>query len=1103
MDPCPTSDLLCDLLAGALRENDREAVRAHVENCRSCQESLEAMVAAEENDLAQRDRTEQATLSEESFLRELSESAPPADWSNDARVTKLIRSKPLSRPLASLDVAPGYEILGELGRGGMGIVYKARQIRANRLVALKMILGGDHARPEDLLRFRKEAEAPARLRHPNIVQIYEVGEHAGLPFFSMEFADSGSLAQHLKREPQPPRDAAALLAKLADAVHYAHVQGVIHRDLKPANVLLQTAHASSGKDTVPKIADFGLAQLLNDSGQTRTGTVLGTPSYMAPEQARSARVGPGADIYALGAILFETLTGRPPFLGETGSDTVRQLQEEDPVAPRRLQPGIPRDLETICLKCLEKEPGRRYRTADALALDLRRYLEDRPVLARAPSLSYRWIKFAWRNKALVAGVLGIVAALFLGAIVSLLFALGEAHQRTLADANAQQREDARRLALSEAYQARVLAAQAALNEHDPVQAERHLDAAPEEFRCWEWYHFKSRLDESSQRIGGMPELTWTGAAYDPDGWRAFAVGPIGLSSWDLRTGRRLTIILEGSDSSAIAASTTKGIRCLVTSSTGPPRIVDSSGRTLQTLQGTGRARFASFDADGGLVAIIYEGSTAICIYETTTGKSMRVWKGNALARTCMSFSPDGRAIASGDMGGIVVILDPRTGAKVGGFETHPGAMRSLNFRKDGKRLITAGDDQTVRQWELPSGRPLDVRYLATLANAVVFSPDGKWIAAAGVDRSVRIWPAEGGEVVGAWHGHTQVVTELMYSPDGTELASVGRDGVRLWPVKSGTGPGVLRGHGSFVYPVACSHDGRLIASGGWDSAIRLWDAAGGEPVGTLTGHGAWIADVAFSPNSRRLYSLSNDSSLRVWDVDARRVMTTLGQVSVVSPAQVQKIAIHPSGELLATGSMGEVRFWDLVTGRELEKLNLGERTIRIVAYSPDARWLAAVRDNVDGKGDGVVVLVDQEARRSHVELRGHQGLIHAVSFSPDSNSIVTAGQDRIVRLWNVKTGELIRQMEGHFHEVFAAAFAPDGTRIATGGRDRIIRLWDPKTGEQMAQLRGHTDYVFSLAFTPDGSTLVSGSGDTTVRLWRTVPRNEERRDTINVGGRQK
>jgi tetratricopeptide (TPR) repeat protein len=353
---------------------------------------------------------------------------------------------------ASVSV-PGYEILGELGRGGMGVVYKARQVSLDRLVALKMVLAGAHAGPDALARFRAEAEAVARLQHPNIVQVYEIGASAGVPYFSLEFVEGGALDRRLDGTPRPPADAARLVETLARAVQEAHARGIVHRDLKPANVLVSA-------DGTPKIADFGLAKRLDAEGnQTRSGAVLGTPSYMAPEQAGGKSiVGPAADIYSLGAVLYELLTGRPPFKAASALDTVLLVVSEEPVAPSRVVPRLPRDLETVCLKCLEKDPARRYASAAALAEDLHRFLAGEPILCRPTPWWERVLKWARRRPA-AAALLG-VSAVALG----VLLAVGLVYQAKLRQTN----EDLAK-ALFEAKQER----DKANREHQRAQGHLH------------------------------------------------------------------------------------------------------------------------------------------------------------------------------------------------------------------------------------------------------------------------------------------------------------------------------------------------------------------------------------------------------------------------------------------------------------------------------------------------------------------------------------------------------------------------------------------------------------------------------------------------------
>jgi serine/threonine protein kinase len=423
--PCPTVEYLKRLLAEQLSDAECEAVAQHVEGCAACREALAQMTADAGQDTCLKQTSEVLETSEVSpaFLAELALRPPPElSTPRSATDTPTVDADVKSAATAIRPRVPNYEILEELGRGGMGVVYKARHLALQRLVALKVLLAGEHAPPGQLARFRGEAEALARLRHPHIVQIYEVGEHGGLPYFAFELVDGASLAGRLGGAPQPAREAAQLIETLGRAVHAAHQQGVIHRDLKPANILLTA-------DGTAKITDFGLAKRLDLVGvPTQSGEIVGTPSYMAPEQARGDRqsVGPASDVYALGAILYELLTGRPPFRAVTPLDTLLQVLYEEPVPPSRLQPKVPRDVETICLKCLQKEAGKRYTKAGELADDLRRFHEGRPVRARPIGRAEKTIRWARRNPVVASSLAALVLVLIAGSTNSTYFAFDAA-----------------------------------------------------------------------------------------------------------------------------------------------------------------------------------------------------------------------------------------------------------------------------------------------------------------------------------------------------------------------------------------------------------------------------------------------------------------------------------------------------------------------------------------------------------------------------------------------------------------------------------------------------------------------------------------------------
>jgi eukaryotic-like serine/threonine-protein kinase len=440
---CPSDEKLAALLADALSTAEMDAVARHVEGCGFCQENLARLIGSPNIEtLRGAEHAIQGTEAEEVIMGRLKRMPPwlaPTLQAREAELTGDLPHVVLPAPLAvesAPPVVPGYEILGELGRGGMGVVYQARQLGLQRTVALKMLLTGTLAGPEALARFRAEAEAIARLHHSNIVQIYDVGEAAGRPYFVLEFVPGGSLAQHLQGIPQPVRPAAHMIEILARAVHAAHTNGVIHRDLKPANVLLQTEKTDKSavsilQSAIPKIADFGVAKFVGGEGQapdlrgpTVTGELLGTPNYMAPEQAMVSRqpVGPTADVYALGAILYELLTGRPPFTGETPLATVMQVLHCEPVSVTSLQPNVPRDLETICLKCLQKDPRRRYGSALELAEDVRRFLHNEPIQARPATpveKLWRWVRrHPLPTGLLAAGLLAPLVALITLSLLS-------------------------------------------------------------------------------------------------------------------------------------------------------------------------------------------------------------------------------------------------------------------------------------------------------------------------------------------------------------------------------------------------------------------------------------------------------------------------------------------------------------------------------------------------------------------------------------------------------------------------------------------------------------------------------------------------------------
>jgi WD40 repeat protein len=643
----------------------------------------------------------------------------------------------------------GYEILGELGRGGMGVVYKARHLQLDRVVALKRILAGGYASAAELDRFKDEARAIARLQHPNIVQIHDVGEQGGLPYFSLEYCPGGSLDKRLAGTPLPPHEAAALLETLARAMHAAHQMGVVHRDLKPANVLIAA-------DGTAKVTDFGLAKRLDAACRTATGAVMGTPSYMAPEQAvgQKGQVGPATDVYALGAILYECLTGRPPFKAATTLETLRQVVHDEPVPPRQLQSRTPRDLETITLKCLQKEAGKRYASAAELAEDLRRFQAGEPIAARPVGRAERLWRWCRRNPGvatLTAMVALLVLAALLGTTVGLVIVSG-AEQKEAA---------ARKAAENEKEEARKQKEEARFDQY--VVA---MNLVQREYEANNIAHVRELL------AAQVPKEE------DEKDWRNFE-----WFYWQRMASRELLTL-----------------------------------------------------------------------------------KGHTAAVRSVSFSPDGRRLASA--GEVVRVWDAASGKELLTLKGHNGRVSGVSFSPDGRRLASAGgNDGTVRVWDAATGKELlTLKGHMHVVFGVSFSPDGRRLASASLDQTVRVWDAATGKELLTLKGHTHWVTGVSFSPDSRRLASAGADQtVRVWDAATGKELLTLKGHTDGVRGVTFSPDGRRLASAGYDQPVRVWDAATGKELLTLKGHTRGVTGVSFSPDGLRLASSDEYQPVRVWE----------------------------------------------------------------------------------------------------------------------------------------------------------------------------------------------------------------------------------------------
>ncbi len=991
--------------------------------------------------------------------------------------------------LAPLSRVGDHELLREVGRGGMGVVFKARHIRLNRVVALKMIRGGALADSEDLQRFAKEAEAAGQLQHPNIVALYEFGSLEQEPFFSMEYISGSSLAERVATGPVPGRRAAGYLEATARAVHFAHTRGILHRDLKPANVLLD-------ENDQPKVTDFGLAKLMaTDAGQTRTGAVLGTPSYMSPEQAAGRKdLGPASDVYSLGAILYELLTGTPPFQGESALATLNQVADQEPIAPRLLNPSVERDLETICLKCLEKDPARRYRRAEDLADDLHHYLQHEPISARrlsAPGRAARWCR---RNPAwALMGCLS-AAALLVFVLIEWQTAREEKELREEAQKAtrlAQVRLDTMRHLL---YLAEMRQAQHALEHADFGQAEKLLERwQPREgsadLRGWEW-HFLHEQCRGRFALGQHQGHAWA-VAYRPDGRQLASAGgeykrPGEIKVWDPRTGRVLHTLTGHADRlTALAYHPTKNLLASA-SYDQTVRLWDlDQGREIQVLRGhTDHVNGVAFSPSGELLASAGgDGTVRVWDYQAHAADPTRgvlVICAHDGETGAVAFSPDGGLLASAGHDRLLKLWDPATGRLDRTFTGHEGRLECLAFDATGKLLAAGGGSGSrhgeVKVWDLTTGTVAATRYgLSDRVLSVAFSRAGK-LAAAGGDGVIRVWDASATSEPLILRGDTQWVHGLAFSPDGHSLASAGRSGrISVWNSSGGLESLTLSAPGA-LETVAFNPVGRFVAAAGRGArgTARVWNLDYPERPFVVGGHSGDVLCLSFSPDGARLATGGADGTIRIHDFrdPDRKPLVLPAQGS-----QVLSLAYAADGRLLAVaGDDSPIRLYDATTGALVKVLDGHNHSVLSLAFSPDSRWLASAGH------DKRVRLWDLQAGRDHYVLDGHTLAVHALTFSPDGRQLASAGGDRTIRVWDLARRQEAYRLDGSPATVTALAYHPQGRRLVSAGQDRALRVWDVVTRQELLELEENLGPIRGVAFSADGRYL-AGAGNGVVRVW--------------------
>jgi eukaryotic-like serine/threonine-protein kinase len=1024
---------------------------------------------------------------------------------------------------------PGYHLEGELGRGGMSVVYLARQVALNRLVALKVIRARIYADAAIAARFRDEAEAAARFQHPNIVQVYEVGEFEGLGYLVLEYVAGGSLEQKLAGTPQPPRESAHTIEDLARALHYAHQRGIIHRDLKPANVVLTA-------DGLPKVTDFGLAKLLErDGGLTQTGDIIGTPSYMAPEQAQGtpSDATPATDVYALGAILYEMLTGRPPFKGATPLSTLSQVAGHEPVAPGKLQRHTPRVLETICLKCLEKEPRKRYVSALDLADDLRRFLENRPIQARRisiPELCWRWCRREPVKAGLVAALVCAFCAGVAGVAIQWRRAEDKARAESLARARAEQEQ---RRALDNLYFSRIAQARLEWRLNNVGRMKQLLDNCDPARRGWEW-HYLRNISQSELLTVSVPDCTYIASVvFSPDGERfAFAAyNPYNndhesrlsrVEVWDTTSQQRLHAFV------------------------GP----------LDTMR-------LSFRPDGRLLAAT--GIREAKIWDTTTGQLVRTWPPGGT----VTYSPDGRFLAAGNSKE-AAFWDAATGKEVRRLAT---GMGRVTFSPDSQVLAVSGRD-AVNLHDMKTGRQIralphgvgepearSARFYPEEGPDLAFSRDGRLLVVA--TRTPRVWDTTTGQLLHQLSGHTGAVSGVAFSPDGRRVATAGVDStIRLWDVASGAERALLRGHTAWIGDVAFHPEGWSLLSGGRHYAeVKLWDLTrpqefislphastpsfvfddggrrlkmvtdlgrlktreietGSTTVGSLVDlYRQWVTPAAiaeFSGDGLRLATVAaNRLLVKVWDPNSGNQITTLTGLS--APATYLAVA-RDGGRVAAAGLYAknlvrtrEVKVWSTAAAQLLASFTPSRAaspyTHGRVALSPDGQWVAfddydpspaEPSDSSTALPPAWIKVCEVASGRELLSLPVGNSIVFCLTFSPDGKVLAVGNQDAELFVWDIPTGELRRkQKQSEFY--FRLAFSPDGQRLAGVDREKV-QMWNASDGQEILLLQATEPRAGDGGFNPwlvwsqDGRQLASFNWNGSVSVWSSAAESRSSAD---------
>jgi WD40 repeat protein/predicted Ser/Thr protein kinase len=978
-----------------------------------------------------------------------------------------------------------YELAQEIGRGGMGVVYRARQTTLDRLVAVKLLPGAVFADPQSRQRFRDEARAAAQLQHPNIVAIHEVGEHGGQPYFSMDFVEGRTLAALIRDQPPTARESARLLLKVAQAIHYAHQRGILHRDLKPSNILIDALGQ-------PRVTDFGLAKRLDsDEHLTQSGQTLGSPNYIPPEQisAKRGALSPRSDLYSLGAVFYHLLAGRPPFVADSVHDTLQEVLQSEPVAPRLLNASVPRDLETICLKCLAKEPARRYGSAQELAEEVERFLRGEPIQARPTGPAERSWRWCRRHPA-VAALLGVVALALMTAIIG-----GVWHVRQIEAAN---REIG--LGYNRLVQLRLDRVDRLLAAGQNPEAFATLALAVREVPTNEILvtRLHQTLTQNGFALPFRPSLIVTSGVEDLaiglEGRRIAARSLDGfVRIWDAETGALLGAPEKFQDQIGPLVMSTDGRRLAAGGRTaqgvalaGQAGVWDlETGRLLHRLPHLGQVSQVSISADGRWLATV-GGDGQPRIWDADSGV-LAVELGGSRGVPQMahrvSLSADGKRLATASLQGHIKLWDcAQAATPLRSWETTSQEIL-LHLLTDRLLIVEGlqGGTGRVRAVFTETGDGGWTNTYPHAAMATDISHDGKRLSLLLSDGTGHIVDIATGRAVGKPFQHPGGSSHARFSADGTRVATAGEDGTaRVWEVSSGQMAVEALFHDWFAFDAIFSPDGQWLATAGMDGQIRFWKFYGASGSIVWLEGGPHQHAQAFDPaGTQLLVSASNSISL----FDARSGRRTIGPLELGS--QLRRAHFDVANQrLLAIGANGVLRSWRVADGQEAAAPFMTGEGITAACFSGDGTRLATTEGPKTVRTWSVLSRAPLSPRTMQwLSNRPWGNNVYDLVFSPDGTSVALASDQPDVHVWDAATGAVRGRPLEHAAPVVRLAFSPDGRRLATACMDFKVRLWDLQTGAPLRPELPHRATPIHVEFSRDGAKLLTAGQDKVAWIW--------------------